>query len=592
MGRRPTQLRIASNLSLPLEAITQTFGFLAKRGMGKTYGASVIAEEMLKTGMPVIIIDPLGVCWGLRSSASGKRAGLAITIFGGDHGDIPLESTSGEMIAKLIVHERISAVLDLSLFNKAEQHRFITAFAVALFHLNRRALHLMVDEADSFAPQRPRPGEEKMLGAFEDIVRRGRSRGLGVTLITQRSASLNKNVLSQVEVLIAMGTNAPHDRKAIAAWTDAHGDEEKNKQMMDSLAFLSVGEAWLWSPGWLNEFKRIKFRKRETFDSSATPKFGVHLKQPKRLAPVDIKRIKEQMAETIERAKQEDPRELKLQVADLKRKLQQKLPEQVVTKTQEKVVIKEVPVLTTRNKNLIIKLIARLDTSVKVSKDIHGLASLLQEALPKIAYPVKATEVPQTMPAATQPPRYPPRLKKNKSERNGKDVVNNSEASGSSDDSERLLAGERRMIEVLVRVGKGLTVDQVATLAGLAPGSGTTHNYFGKIRRLGYVSVEDKFVTLLRTPESSGFFNQGPLTKKEVADIWRAKLMGGERRMFEILFELDGKTISLADLGEQAEMKYPSGTYHNYIGKLRRNCLADVTGKQAKLGDPFFVGIE
>lgn len=32
MGRKPSQLHIASNLSFPLEAITQTFGILAKRG--------------------------------------------------------------------------------------------------------------------------------------------------------------------------------------------------------------------------------------------------------------------------------------------------------------------------------------------------------------------------------------------------------------------------------------------------------------------------------------------------------------------------------------------------------------------------------
>jgi hypothetical protein len=38
-----SQLRISDELALPAEAVTQTFGILAKRGMGKTYTAAVIS---------------------------------------------------------------------------------------------------------------------------------------------------------------------------------------------------------------------------------------------------------------------------------------------------------------------------------------------------------------------------------------------------------------------------------------------------------------------------------------------------------------------------------------------------------------------
>ena len=41
------ELRISPDLVLPLEAVTDTFGILAKRGVGKTYTASVLAEELL-----------------------------------------------------------------------------------------------------------------------------------------------------------------------------------------------------------------------------------------------------------------------------------------------------------------------------------------------------------------------------------------------------------------------------------------------------------------------------------------------------------------------------------------------------------------
>jgi DNA helicase HerA-like ATPase len=83
---------------------------------------------------------------------------------------------------------------------------------------------LLIDEADAIAPQKPQENEARMLGAAEDIVRRGGQRGLGCMLITQRSAVLNKNVLTQVEMIVALRTIAPQDLKAMDAWIEVHGE--------------------------------------------------------------------------------------------------------------------------------------------------------------------------------------------------------------------------------------------------------------------------------------------------------------------------------------------------------------------------------
>ena len=68
MNRR---LKISKTLSLPVEAVTQTFGILAIRGAGKTNTSVVLPEEMVKAGLPVVVCDPVGVRWGLRSSSHG-----------------------------------------------------------------------------------------------------------------------------------------------------------------------------------------------------------------------------------------------------------------------------------------------------------------------------------------------------------------------------------------------------------------------------------------------------------------------------------------------------------------------------------------
>jgi len=66
-----------------------------------------------------MVADPVGVCLGLRA--------------------------------------RSSVVLDLSLLRRGDQVRFMTDFSETLYHRNGQPLHLVLDEADAFAPQRPLP---------------------------------------------------------------------------------------------------------------------------------------------------------------------------------------------------------------------------------------------------------------------------------------------------------------------------------------------------------------------------------------------------------------------------------------------------
>ena len=177
MASKHTLLSIAPNLKLPEEAVTETFAILGKRGAGKTTTARVLTEELLDVGLPVLVLDPTGVWWGLRASADGAGDGYPVIIFGGDHADVPLEETSGTLVADVVVTRRISAVLDLSGLSKSGTRRFCTDLLERLYHKNREPLHVVIDEADLLAPQRVLAGGERLLGAMSDLVRRGRVRG-------------------------------------------------------------------------------------------------------------------------------------------------------------------------------------------------------------------------------------------------------------------------------------------------------------------------------------------------------------------------------------------------------------------------------
>lgn len=63
-------LRLAEDLKLPLDAATQTFAFIARKGAGKTYAAGKLVELLLDAGVQVVVLDTVG--------NSGTRALLII----------------------------------------------------------------------------------------------------------------------------------------------------------------------------------------------------------------------------------------------------------------------------------------------------------------------------------------------------------------------------------------------------------------------------------------------------------------------------------------------------------------------------------
>lgn len=317
-------LDIADGLRFPLSAVEDVVAILGRRGRGKTTTAAVIVEELHGAGARFCVADPTGVWWGLKSSRDGKRPGIPVVVMGGEpggHGDVPLAVESGAVIADFVADPTSpSCVLDLHHFTQADLVRFMTAFLARLYHKNTHALHLILDEADQFAPQRPMPGETAMLGAAQRVTKMGRVKGLHPILITQRPATISKNVLTQAGTLISHAITGPQDRNAVDEWIKANAGEAERETFLATLPTLPRGTAYVWNPD-LPLFQRVEIRDRKTFDSSSTPTGSATRAQPKTLAEVDLEGLQRRIADTIERAKAEDPRELRKQVAELKKEL-------------------------------------------------------------------------------------------------------------------------------------------------------------------------------------------------------------------------------------------------------------------------------
>lgn len=255
---------------IPVEALNQHLMVLGKTGAGKSYSTRSMVEQLLELGRRVCILDYTGVWWGLRTSADGMGKGFPVVLVGGEHGDLPLTEDGAEPLARFIAEGDAPVVVDLDGLTVGAQQRFVTRFLEELYRLNSRALHLIIEEIDEFAPQTGAPGAERMIGATCRIFQRGRKKGFRAIAITQRPANVHKRVLAQCAAMVAMKLVAPQDRKAVSDWVRGHGDADEGRNVVDTLPKLARGEAWVWVPD-EDVLERQRFPAIRTFDSMAAP---------------------------------------------------------------------------------------------------------------------------------------------------------------------------------------------------------------------------------------------------------------------------------------------------------------------------------
>ena len=327
-------------------------------------------------------------------------------------------------------------------------------------------------------------------------------------MISQRPQVLNKNILTQAQILCALRMVHPKDIDAIEEWVNVHGDPERAKEMISSLPSLPIGVAWFWSPGWGDIFTKVKIRLRETFDSSATPEVGKRALAPQVLAPVDIKKLGAQIQETVQKAKENDPRALRQKIAELEKELRRKSgaagPNEVQKAVREALEQRdrEQRVQIQDWKNLHLSAITAF-TQIKTEAE----AFLSRSSFPKgkETAPVKHHNPPiaQSIPRPIRPRDRPPHPQDGK-----------------------LRAGAERMLAALVQwFPQGMSEGQMRSHAGLRK-SGTFSTYLSDLR--GRELVEHREGILFATQAGMDYFGgsipASPSTTEEVLAVWEPKL--------------------------------------------------------------------
>jgi len=574
--------------SLKAETFEDVVAILGRRGRGKTTTATVIVEGLHAAGARFVVVDPVGVWYGLKSSRDGRRPGIPVVVMGGDHGDVPLAHESGEIIADFVADPTSpSVVLDLKLFTQGEMVRFMTAFLSRLYHVNPgKPLHVVLDEADQFAPQRPMKDELAMLGAAQRVTKMGRSKGLHPILITQRPATLSKNVLTQAGLLISHAITGPQDRDAVDDWIKANAEEGERETFLAELSGLPRGTAYFWSPD-IPLFRQVAVRDRETFNSSATPKRGEAVK-PKALAEVDLEALKGRIAATIEKAKAEDPRELRRRIAELEREVraakaaQPPAPKAAAPKRVEIEVVKprQVNRLAAVARILGRRVAATEEAARVVRSTWQELDAALKRARALSGDPIVVRAVPGAPGRGVSGVGPGPRSLTSASPVVPAALVRGNGRAAAP--AEGLTGPEQRILDALAwleGVGQREARQQaVAFLAGYTVGGGAFNNPRSALRVRGLIEYHGDRLALTEVGRVLARAPGAALTPEELQARVLGQLPGPEGKLLRVLLDAYPGALSNEDLAQRAGYAPNGGAYNNPRGRLRSLGLIDYQG--------------
>jgi hypothetical protein len=336
--------------------VSSHVSILAKTGGGKSYTVGVFLEEMIKRGVPAVVIDPHGEYSSLMHPNNSERDHALMDLFDvkphgyGDHvvefspdrklnphalqfafdsvnltiedlveftgiqfsgpqitaldavmKDLkketpfytlrnlvdaikasasparwslvaPLEqlesmglfSKNPTKISDLVKHSQIS-VVNLKGVPPEVGEMIVARLCTKLFDARKidkiPALMLVMEEAHNFCPQ---IGVAKSTGILKTIAAEGRKFGLGLCVVSQRPAKVDKNILSQCHTQIILKVTNPNDLKAIS-----QSIEGLTEGMVEEIRELAIGEALI-TGGAVAAPIVVKTRVRETKHGGAS----------------------------------------------------------------------------------------------------------------------------------------------------------------------------------------------------------------------------------------------------------------------------------------------------------------------------------
>lgn len=553
------------------------YAVLGKTGSGKSSLLRLMVEDKISRHKRVCVIDPKGDWYGLKLTADGRKANNDVITFGDfvneDAADVPINEHSGRHIAELISSGNRPCVIGFRGWMPGRMTKFWIDFASTLFNSKSGELYLDIDEAHNFAPKGKvlDPEAGKSLHWTNRILSEGRGLGLIIGVASQRPQKVHNDTLTCCETLFAMRVVHAADRNAIEDWIEGCGDKVQGVKVLNELASMARGEAYVWSPE--NNFgpKRVQFPLFATFDSFAPPQLQKKITSAG-WAGVDLEEVKAKLSKVIEETKANDPKELKKQNAELRKALQ--TSEARVVKVEplpaEKIYVvrDEDMALIERARNEFAQLRELLNEKFESTHAMMRELNTLHDRLLSI----KTQGMKATVPRTFSPlPRTAPRV----APQNGRLA---SATPPATNGDLHLSKTQQRILDALAWFESIGTQEPTALQVGAVALIDSTGGHFSNtvgplsssgliVRGNGTLQLTDDGRKYARVPDSLGTMEDYHQMLRE--RVRRCNSAGGKTvEMLNAIIERGDGDITAQELGEAVDIDHTGGHFSNMIGPL------------------------
>ena len=293
-----------SPVELPVVDVLTGRSFITgKSGSGKSNTASVVIENLLDSGFPVLIVDTDGEYYGLKEEYEILHAGAD------DECDIVVSPEHAEKIATLALEQNVPIILDVSGYLEEDTaNELLLEVVKQLFAKEKRMKKpflLVIEECHEYIPEGG--GMDETGKMLIKVGKRGRKHGLGIVGISQRPADVKKDFITQCDWLCWHRLTWDNDTKVVGRILGS--------KYASAVEDLGDGEAFLMTD-WDESIRRIQFHRKETFDAGATPGLD-DFERP------ELKSVSSDLVGELESISDEKERR-ESEIADLKQEVEKK----------------------------------------------------------------------------------------------------------------------------------------------------------------------------------------------------------------------------------------------------------------------------
>lgn len=547
-------------LCIPVETIAQHVVALGKTGAGKSSVLRHIVEHLLGEKKRLCVIDPKGDWYGLKAAADGKGPGFPVILFGdfkdASAQDVPINEHSGRHVAELVATGNRPCVIGFRGWMPSQMTRFWVEFASTLFNQNSDELYLAIDEVHNFTPKGKAENPEvgKSIHWTNRLLAEGRGLGVVCLIASQRPQKVHNDTLTSCETLIALRVIHKADRLALRDWIEGCGDRDLAAELLDNVAALPRGTAFVWSPECGYGPKKVKFPMFETFDSFA-PQQSRKQVQQSGWAEVDLSAVREKLAAVIEEAKKNDPKELRAEISRLKLELGKRTA--APGKPTEPTIVEK-----------------RVEVSVLQDDDRITLSRAFQGLQNDFAAVRSVTEkILGKMTPAREPDRMIPERELVEARKKYQlPSVQKFENGVITQVSESLGTGERKILTACAQYAIGVTRDQLGVLAGYKRSS--RNEYLRRLERRGLVIAQGENLVATSAGRAALGPNFEPLPVGDaLREYWLKELPDGERNVLSFLIGRHPEPIDREEI--ETAVGYKRSSRNEYLRRLERRGLVE-----------------